>query len=195
MSFTRWWQSQPSCRVLNFIGDAPRPCHRALCAARWLMSPPATAMVIRPGRSQTVEPLSRRSLFPERARMAHFLRLMLLVCLCAVLTDRARAQLTPFYTIGADGVSLNNADFTLLVDTANTLLRRPSLANGAAARWQNDQSGSHGTISVTNTFHRDSMLCHTLSYETTPMGTTSSANKTVLNWCKTSDGSWKILSL
>jgi surface antigen len=127
--------------------------------------------------------------------MAHFLRLMLLVCLCAVLTDRARAQLTPFYTIGADGVSLNNADFTLLVDTANSLLRRPSLANGAAASWQNDQTGSHGTISVTKTFHRDSMLCHTLSYETTPMATTSSANNTVLNWCKTPDGSWKILSL
>jgi surface antigen len=121
--------------------------------------------------------------------------LMLLVCLCAVLTDRARAQLTPFYTIGADGVSLNNADFTLLVDTANSLLRRPSLANGAAASWQNDQTGSHGTISVTKTFHRDSMLCHTLSYETTPMATTSSANNTVLNWCKTPDGSWKILSL
>jgi len=126
--------------------------------------------------------------------MAYYLRLMLLACLCAVSTDRARAQLTPFYTVGADGVSLNNADFTILVDTANSLLRRPRLANGAAASWQNDQTGSHGTISVTNTFHRDSMLCHTLSYETIPMAT-SSANKTVLNWCKTRDGSWKILSL
>jgi hypothetical protein len=125
--------------------------------------------------------------------MAYFLRLMLLICLCAVLTDRARAQLTPFYTVGADGVSLNNADFTMLVDTANGLLRRPRLAKGATASWQNDQTGSHGTISVTNTFRKDSMLCHTLSYETIPMAT-SSANKTVLNWCNTQDGSWKILS-
>jgi surface antigen len=125
--------------------------------------------------------------------MAYYLRLMLLACLCAVPTDRARAQLTPFYTVGADGVSLNNADFTILVDTANSLLRRPRLANGAAANWQNDQTGSHGTISVTNTFRKDSMLCHTLSYETIPMAT-SSANKTVLNWCNTQDGSWKILS-
>jgi surface antigen len=125
--------------------------------------------------------------------MAYFLRLMLLACLCAGLTDRARAQLTPFYTVGADGVSLNNADFTILVDTANSLLRRPRLANGAAASWQNDQTGSHGTINVTNTFRRDSMLCRTLLYETTPMATPS-ANKTVLNWCNTRDGSWKILS-
>lgn len=125
--------------------------------------------------------------------MAYFLRLMLLICLCAVLTDRARAQLTPFYTVGADGVSLNNADFTMLVDTANGLLRRPRLAKGATASWQNDQTGSHGTINVTNTFRQDSMLCHTLLYETTPMAT-SSSNKTVLNWCNTQDGSWKILS-
>ena len=125
--------------------------------------------------------------------MAYFLRLMLLACLCAMFADRAGAQLTPFYTVGADGVSLNNADFTILVDTANSLLRRPRLGNGATARWQNDQTGSHGTISVTNTFRRDSMLCHTLSYETVPMAT-SSANKTVLNWCYTRDGSWKILS-
>jgi surface antigen len=125
--------------------------------------------------------------------MAYFLRLMILACLCAVLTGRARAQLTPFYTVGADGVSLNNADFTILVDAANGLLLRPRLANGANASWQNDQTGSHGTISVTKTFRRDSMLCHTLSYETTPMAT-SSANKTVLNWCHTRDGSWKILS-
>ena len=98
--------------------------------------------------------------------MAHILRLMLLACLSVLLTNTARAQLTPFHTIGADGVSLNNADFAILVDAANGLLRRPGLANGASASWRNAQSGSHGTISVTNTFHRESMLCHTLSYET-----------------------------
>ncbi len=125
--------------------------------------------------------------------MAYCLRLMLLACLCAALTDTARAQLTPFYTVGADGVSLNDADFKILVDTANSLLRRRPLANGATASWQNDQTGSHGTIGVTKTFHHDSMVCHTLLYETTPMAT-SSANKTVLNWCNTRDGSWKILS-
>jgi surface antigen len=125
--------------------------------------------------------------------MAYLIRLMILACLGLVLTSKARAQLTPFYTIGADGVSLNNADFGMLVDAANGLLRRPRLANGATATWQNGQTGSQGRISVTNTFHRESMLCHTLSYETTPMGTPP-ANKTALDWCKTRDGSWKILS-
>jgi surface antigen len=138
---------------------------------------------------------SRRSGVLGIAPVPNILRLVLVACLSMALTHPASAQLTPFYTIGADGVSLNDADFTMLVDAANGLLRRPRLANGATASWQNAQSGSHGTISVTKTFHRESMLCHTLSYETVPMATTSQASTTVLNWCKTGDGSWKILTL
>jgi surface antigen len=138
---------------------------------------------------------SRCSVVSGITPMAHILRSALVACLSMVLTHAASAQLTPFYTVGADGVSLNNEDFAVLVDAANSLLRRPSLANGATTSWRNAQSGSHGTISVTSTFHRESMLCHTLSYETNPMATTSQANTTVLNWCKTRDGSWKILTL
>jgi surface antigen len=138
---------------------------------------------------------SRRSGVLGIAPVPNTLRLALVACLSMALTHGAGAQLTPFYTIGADGVSLNDADFTMLVDAANGLLRRPRLANGATASWQNAQSGSHGTISVTKTFHRESMLCHTLSYETVPMATTSQASTTILNWCKTGDGSWRILTL
>jgi surface antigen len=125
--------------------------------------------------------------------MPYTLRLILVVVLIGVLAATGRAQLTSFYPIGEGGISLNNADFSKLVDAANNLLRRPRLANGATTRWENDQTGSSGTISVTKTFSRESMLCHTLSYETVPMATPP-ANRTVLNWCKTSDGSWKILS-
>jgi surface antigen len=123
------------------------------------------------------------------------LRLMLTVCLILVLPETGHAQLlNPFYTIGSDDVSLNNADFEMLVDAANGLLRRPRLAKGASASWRNDQTGSHGTINVTKTFHRGAMICHTLSYETVPMGTRSANTTVALNWCKTSDGSWRILS-
>jgi surface antigen len=122
-------------------------------------------------------------------------RLALIVCLSLVLPEMGHAQLlNPFYTIGSDDVSLNNADFEMLVDAANGLLRRPRLAKGASVSWRNDQSGSHGTISVTKTFHRRAMLCHTLSYETVPMGARSANTTIALNWCKTSDGSWRILS-
>jgi hypothetical protein len=69
---------------------------------------------------------------------------ILIACLSVTLTDAARSQLTPFYTIGADGVSLNNADFEILVDAANGLLRRPRLANGDTASWRNAKSGSTG---------------------------------------------------
>jgi hypothetical protein len=120
--------------------------------------------------------------------------LTLVVCLSLVLAGTGHAQISPFYTFGANEVSLNNADFGMLIDAANGLLLRPRLAKGASASWRNDQTGSHGTISVTKTFHRGSMLCHTLSYETIPTATPSGSTTVVLNWCKTSDGSWRTLS-
>jgi hypothetical protein len=102
------------------------------------------------------------------------------------------AQLAGFYPITSDGVSLSNSDFGLLIDAANGLLRRPHLAQGNSASWDSPQTGSHGTISVAGTFRHQSMLCHTLVYETNPMASPS-GNILRLNWCKTPDG-WKILS-
>jgi hypothetical protein len=124
--------------------------------------------------------------------MSHIETLALALCLSAITVSPSRAQLTGFYPITSDGVSLNNSDFTLLIDTANSLLRRPHLARGDSASWHSEQTGSHGTISVTNTFHHDAMPCHTLTYETSPMAS-SSVNTLKLNWCVTPQG-WKILS-
>jgi surface antigen len=119
--------------------------------------------------------------------------MMLSLCLGVVALKSGYAQLSGFYPITSDGVSLNNADFTKLVDAANDLLNRPRLAKGDNTSWQNEQTGSHGTISVMDTFHHGSMMCHTLNYLTNPMAN-QSANTVALKWCKTSDGSWKILS-
>jgi hypothetical protein len=104
----------------------------------------------------------------------------------------ADAQLSEFYTISGDAVSLNNADFAALIDAANGLLRRPRLSRGDSASWQNGQTGSHGTIVVTNTFRHEAWLCHTLAYHTNPAAA-STANAIILKWCKTPDG-WRILS-
>jgi hypothetical protein len=125
--------------------------------------------------------------------MSYSLGLLVIACATVVMPTTGRAQFTEFYPVGEGGVSLNNADFTMLVDTANELLRRPHLANGSTAKWRNDQTGSNGTISVTRSFSQQKMPCHTLAYETLPMATPP-ANKLVLNWCRTPDGSWKILS-
>jgi hypothetical protein len=124
--------------------------------------------------------------------MSYFVRFLLVAC-AIVMPAAGRAQLTEFYPVGEGGVSLNNADFTMLVDAANGLLRRPHLAKGSATSWRNDQTGSNGTISVTRSFHEKNMPCHTLTYETIPMATPP-AGRLLLNWCKTPDGSWKILS-
>ena len=120
-------------------------------------------------------------------------RLSMAIYLSMLLASKGHAQLTGFYPIGSGSVSLNNQDFSLLVDAANGLLRKTPLRIGASTSWQNQQTGSNGTIHVTKTFRRDSMMCHTLSYETIPAATPP-ANTTVLNWCKTPDNQWKILS-
>jgi surface antigen len=125
--------------------------------------------------------------------MPSILRLSIIGYLSAAMVSAGHAQLAGFYPIGSDAVSLNNADFSMLIDAANDLLRKPRLANGATTNWRNDQTGSNGTIRVTKTFRDNAMLCHALTYETVPMGTPP-ANRIVLNWCKTPDGQWKILS-
>jgi hypothetical protein len=100
--------------------------------------------------------------------MSYVVGQLLAVCLSAIALDSAHAQLGGFYRITSDGVSLNNADFALLIDAANDLLRRPHLTKGDRTNWRSEQTGSHGTISA-STFHHESMLCHTLIYETNPM--------------------------
>jgi surface antigen len=127
----------------------------------------------------------------DRQRIAHHFAgaAMCFILLTPIGVD---AQLSEFYTITGDAVSLNNADFEALIDAANGLLRRPRLSQGDKTSWQNGQTGSHGTIVVTDTFHHEAWLCHTLTYNTSP-GTASSANTIRLKWCKTPDG-WRILS-
>jgi surface antigen len=120
-------------------------------------------------------------------------RAMLALCLGMLALRSGYAQLSGFYPINSDGVSLDNADFTALVDAANNLLNKPRLVKGDNTSWRNEQSGSHGTISVADSFHHGSMMCHTLNYLTNPMASPS-GNTITLKWCKTGDGSWKILS-
>ena len=120
-------------------------------------------------------------------------RLSIAIYLSMLFASKGHAQLSAFYPIGANSLSLNNEDFSLLIDAANGLLRKSPLHIGVSTSWRNQQTGSNGTIHVTKTFHRDGMLCHTLSYETIPAATPP-ANTTVLNWCKTPDNQWKILS-
>jgi len=124
--------------------------------------------------------------------MSNLYRSGLAAYLTIVALHSGHAQLGGFYPITSDGVSLDNGDFALLIDAANGLLRRQHLVKGDNASWRSKRTGSHGTISVTKTFRHDSMLCHTLTYETNPM-TSPSANIVKLDWCDTPEG-WRILS-
>ncbi len=118
-------------------------------------------------------------------------RHVLIASLAVLPLASGHGQVNPFYEL--EGNSLNSADFSMLFDAANGLLLRSPLPNGTMTSWANSQTGSKGTIQVTATFHREGMLCHKLRYETHPQGVPQS-NNIVLNWCKTRDGAWKILS-
>lgn len=124
--------------------------------------------------------------------MGYATRCLAAAWLGAVLAGPAHAQLTGYYPLSPDGLSLSNDDFAHLIDAANGLLRRSSLAVGSAASWRNDNTGSAGTISVTQTFRHGSMLCHRLVYATIPADTPP-ANHTVLDWCNAGGRAWKIL--
>jgi hypothetical protein len=125
--------------------------------------------------------------------MRSIVRFLPILPIGVLLAGPVHAQLTGFYPMGADSLSLNDDDFRLMIDAANGLLRQSPLRTGATTTWKNSQSGSNGTIHVTKTFNRNAMLCHTLVYETLPAGTPQ-ANRTTLDWCNTGGGAWKILS-
>lgn len=125
--------------------------------------------------------------------MGYAPRLLAVLCLGTTLAVPGYAQLTGYYPMGADSLSLSNGDFTRLTDAANALLLRSPLPVGTTTSWRNDQTGSSGTIRVVQTFKHGTMLCHKLDYETTPAGTPP-ANHTTLDWCNTGRGEWKILS-
>ena len=125
--------------------------------------------------------------------MPSIVRFLPALSLAVLFAGPAHAQMSGFYPMGADSLSLNNDDFKLMIDAANGLLRQSPLRTGATTNWKNSQSGSNGTIRVAKTFNRNAMLCHTLVYETTPAGTPQ-ANRTTLDWCNTGGGAWKILS-
>jgi hypothetical protein len=131
-------------------------------------------------------------MIPRGADMGYVTRILVALGIGTLLAGPAHAQLSGYYPFGSDALSLNNEDFTRLIGAANGLLRRSPLPVGATASWRNDQTGSNGTIRVARTFRRDAMLCHRLVYETVPAGTPP-ANRTILDWCDTGHGEWKIL--
>ena len=100
--------------------------------------------------------------------MPSIARLLAVGCLTTALASPAESQLAGYYPMGADSLSLTNDDFRILIDAANELLRRSPLGVGATASWRNGQTGSNGTVSVTKTFTRNAMLCHTLVYDDSP---------------------------
>jgi hypothetical protein len=125
--------------------------------------------------------------------MGYISRSITVLCLGTALAVPAQANIPGHDPLGTGALSLSNDDYEHLVGAADGLLRRSPLPIGTTMNWRNEQTGSTGTIRVTQTFRRGAQLCHRLVYETIPAGEPP-ASHTTIDWCDTGGGKWKIIA-
>lgn len=123
----------------------------------------------------------------------HKLLARLTLCLpLAALAAPGQAQINPFGW-QLNQRSLSSDDLTLLFDSTAHLNAMPAVAVGASNAWNNEQTGSSGTTTVTRVYQSGSMPCHDLRYALRPQGQ-QPPRIYDMTWCKTDDGQWKIKS-
>jgi hypothetical protein len=101
----------------------------------------------------------------------------------------ALAQINPFVSSRA-APRLSDQDMKLLLASVDQLNAQPDVSVGASNSWNNPETGSHGSSSVTRIFKSHGMTCHRLHHEVAAGGRTPPRTYD-LNWCLTPDGSWK----
>lgn len=114
----------------------------------------------------------------------------MLFCGIMLAASSAWAQLNPF---PGRAPKLTHQDLVVLEETTTKLNNAPSASVGETMNWSNPATGAHGTVALTRRFHHQAMACHALRYEVSPNQTRSLRTYNV-DWCKTADGQWKILS-
>ena len=88
---------------------------------------------------------------------------------------------------------LTQSDFQMLWDSASNLNEAPSPQPGDSRSWKNPQSGNFGQVALERVFQSDNMPCHALRYTFT-IAADPQPRVYDINWCRTSDGAWKILN-
>jgi surface antigen len=86
----------------------------------------------------------------------------------------------------------NDADLKLLSDSADKAL--DSAKDGETVAWDNEQTGSSGTVTPTRSFTQEGHDCRRLKVVNRAAKATRGSATSSLDFCRV-DGAWKILSV
>ncbi len=115
---------------------------------------------------------------------------VLLCCLCVfAFAVASRAQISPFFNRFSG--TLNEDDVKDLMAAGQRLYGQDVVSDGATDTWPNPKTGNSGTITVLQSFTRDGMQCRKVRYNNRIRNQPDTRIYT-LDWCKTSQGVWKI---
>ncbi len=118
------------------------------------------------------------------------------VLLAGFLTVVSMASQAGFNPFGTAGLPLNKQDYQVMSTAAQPLLNDDTLPIGTTEDWSNTKSGNQGTIKLLERFETNyqgtKLPCRKLQYHVEIKGMADPYN-VILDRCKVSDGSWKIL--
>jgi surface antigen len=108
----------------------------------------------------------------------------------SVLGVALHAQISPFFNRFAG--NLTGEDMNYMIASGEQLYGKDNVADGASDTWLNPKTGNGGTITVLQSFTHGGMPCRKVRYDVRLAGHSDTRPYT-LDWCKTPEGTWKIL--
>ncbi len=97
--------------------------------------------------------------------------------------------LNPF---NRSGFELSEHDIDLLKAAARKLYMVETVEVGAVEAWDNAETGNNGTVTLTSKHAYKGLPCRWLQHDI-HVKTTADPFRFIVDRCKTSDGSWKLL--
>lgn len=121
------------------------------------------------------------------ATMCASLRLIAALALLAVAAP-ATAQINPFGRYQ----SVSQEDLQIIEAAAAKLYKTDSPNVGATEQWSNPNTGSSGTVTLTQVFDKDGMPCRKLRHRITTKDD-KDPKTYIFNRCRVKSGEWKLL--
>ncbi len=90
------------------------------------------------------------------------------------------------------GFELSEKDYDLLKAAAQKLYLAETVEVGAVEAWDNAETGNNGTVTMTRKHAYKGLPCRRLQHDIR-IKTTADPYRFIVDRCKTSDGSWKLL--
>ena len=103
----------------------------------------------------------------------------------------ALAQPIPVPTLAWPGLSQDDLD--RMHAAAARLYEGRSI--GTVERWRSPDSGDAGTVKLIRSFDSNGMPCRTIDYAIRFAGKIGGPDHYILNWCRVTDDTWKIVEL